>query len=331
MKKSPTLKAFSKILLDKGTLGRTETKILQDNTLWDYKNRLTGLIWPQMGKYRLSDLNHGHIIDFEAKMAKKGLSVASRRHYITVLRNIFESAKRRGLIQQNPTIDLAYTESINPNIDPDLISPAQETVPVYSELEIRKYVDTALRLYPIQYGPQGLFCVLCALTGVRLSEGLGLKWKDVSVFKTSGPTININRKMSKLKCLGATKSKSAIRTVPIPHQLASLLRKWRFFCDHPDSGIKENEMVFPIGYHSYNLVHKRVIKESGLPYIPFKNLRTSYSTNFFLNLRARNEDEVIQELARISRIMGHSSFDVTWKHYVKIKGEECLTRKQSSI
>jgi integrase len=77
------------------------------------------------------------------------------------------------------------------------------------------------------------------LTGLRSSELRGLCWPAVDLKKSE---IHVRQRADKFNRMGAPKSKSGQRTVPMPPILVNALREWKLACPPSPLGL-----VFPTG------------------------------------------------------------------------------------
>jgi integrase len=120
-----------------------------------------------------------------------------------------------------------------------------------SDAEMRELDEMAKRLYEsrnprVALGHQRYYpmYLLLRTTGIRISECLGLQWKD---FADDYDSITIRRKVDRKRRgidtserVGSTKSKNSRRTIPLPTSIRPTLRKWRLSCPVSSEG-----WVFP--------------------------------------------------------------------------------------
>lgn len=74
-----------------------------------------------------------------------------------------------------------------------------------------------------------LMGTICATTGLRIGEVLGLKWADVSFVDNS---LNVCRSFSD-GSIGPCKTEISQQPVPLDHSVADQLHEWRLVCGYP--------------------------------------------------------------------------------------------------
>jgi len=146
------------------------------------------------------------------------------------------------------------------------------------------------------------FILTAIFTGLRASELRGLMWNDVELDKA---VLHVRQRADRWNVLGAPKSDSGKRDVPLVPMVVNALREWRLACP-------QGELVFPTGngtiwslpnlYRSLGPVQReRIGKTYGL-----HALRHAAASLF------------IQEgfsPKRVQSLMGHSSIQVTFDTY----------------
>jgi integrase len=144
----------------------------------------------------------------KALKAKEGLANPTLAKTRNVMSLVFRHGIRHSLIQGG--------EGSNP-----LQYVRCRTTSDYESMTIEPHQAFAIwRLLP---EPERLLLLLAACTGVRVSEGLGLKWGDLDF---SRGCIHIRRAWTGGR-VGATKTKASRSTVPMHDLLAEHLQMWR--------------------------------------------------------------------------------------------------------
>ncbi len=305
---------FAAALADKGWLSANKKKILRYSTLDDYRNRVKTDIIPYFGTKKLTQISKADVSNFEEELDRRGLSVTSRRHHIQVLRNIMQMAIWAGIVSSNPCDDMAYSDSRDPGVDPEA-EDEEEKVTVWDSDQVAIFINAALKAYPMPESPTGALLALSALTGCRLGECLGFRWKN-AVLAGDRPYIDVKSSLSKVNTLDfLMKSAAAHRTIPLNSRAAQILRQWRLASAEtgPDA------RIFPLKYFAYRSPFLQVTKKAQLPQIRFHDLRASWCSNAFLRIHASSTNaNIIQELTELSRAAGHSSFNITYDFYIKV-------------
>ena len=100
------------------------------------------------------------------------------------------------------------------------------------------------------------------LTGLRASELRGLRWRDVDL---KAAELHVRQRADRYNVMGAPKSESSVRTLPIPPEALLALKTWKLECPR-----NEGNLVFPtstghVEHHS-NMLRSLapVIKSAGL-------------------------------------------------------------------
>lgn len=143
------------------------------------------------------------------------------------------------------------------------------------------------------------------LVGTRISEQLGLCWDCVDF---DAGVVHIRRVQDKRsgELIGATKTASSQRSVPMGEAVRRMLAGWKTICPSP-------ERVFPAkqgGTLLYsNFLHriwKPTLERMGLPPVSIHSARTS-----FISMLQENGTPV----ATAAKLAGHSNVAVTLSHY----------------
>ena len=149
------------------------------------------------------------------------------------------------------------------------------------------------------------FVITAIFTGLRASELRGLTWGDVDL---ENGMLHVRQRADRWNTVGAPKSKSSRRDIPLVPMVVNALKEWRLECPKGEQGL-----VFPTGkgtiwslpnlYRSLGPVQRKagLAKPYGL-----HALRHAAASLF------------IQEgfsPKRVQRLMGHSSIQVTFDVY----------------
>jgi integrase len=81
------------------------------------------------------------------------------------------------------------------------------------------------------------FLMVAALTGLRTSELLGLRWSDIDLRKNE---LQVRQRADRYRQIGAPKSVSGVRRVPFGADLALALKTWKLACPKGEANL-----VFP--------------------------------------------------------------------------------------
>lgn len=167
------------------------------------------------------------------------------------------------------------------------------------------------------------------MTGIRVSEGLALQWSDVDL---------INKKMHVFHTLDMinkdnvtrkpyTKTESGKRTISLDDDTVSVLKKWKK--RQKQLGINGYVMSYtgePLYRSTVLRIIRRYAKLAGVTAIQAKGLRHSH-VSYLIN-------EFNTDVLTISRRLGHSSPEITLKHYAHLwsrNDEEVVDKMKGNI
>lgn len=187
------------------------------------------------------------------------------------------------------------------------------------------FKEKAMAVKETSYNYLSAWCIYLFLNtlfyaGLRRSEANALLIQD---FHEKGGRcwLSISKTVPKGKdgtdwTFAPTKNKASIRDVPIPNALAKELK------DHIENRLKrlpdysEKTFLFggskPLPEATFDMAKNRAEKAVGVPHIRVHDLRHSYAT-FLLNKNV--------PLTVISRLLGHSSTNITWQIYAHVMPE----------
>ncbi len=149
--------------------------------------------------------------------------------------------------------------------------------------------------------------LLSYYTGLRIGEVCGLKWEDVDLNKC---TLKIRRTVQRIYEKGSTriiidspKSKSSVRTIPIPNFLIDILKVHKvsdavFVLSGTDKLIEPRTMQYRF---------KSFLKKANLPSVNYHSLRHMFATNCI---------EIGFDVKTLSDILGHATVETTLNRYV---------------
>lgn len=164
-----------------------------------------------------------------------------------------------------------------------------------------------------------LFCKLILYCGLRPSEAQALTWKDINLRKK---TIDINKSLKRDGTTGEPKTAAAYRTVPIPAHLLPVVRANRprdpfanVFPQNLSWRLRmwrsvRREMNIAMGCRTYRnkLIEPLPLADDFTLY----NLRHTYCTDL---------EKMGVPINIASRLMGHSSINITAKIYTHASTE----------
>jgi integrase len=212
---------------------QTSENAVERTTLNSYREHLNLHIAPEIGDTKLSQLTVPMVRAFEDKL-RVDRSPAMVRKAVGSLSMILSDAHERGLVAQNVVRGLRSKRSRGKEQRADRRQKGKLKVGVDipTPAEIRA-------LIPHLEGRWRPLFLAAIFTGLRASELRGLRWADVDLKRGE---LHVRQRADRYGRIGALKSESAERAVPLPPILINTLREWKLAC--PKGSL---DLVFPNG------------------------------------------------------------------------------------
>jgi integrase len=249
---------------------------LATSTYRGYERNVQLHILPTLGKVSIRRLRYQQIEALYDSLlhpaTRRGLAPKTVYEIHLVINGALADALRRGLVTRNVAVvarapkqrSLQRTEGMS-----------------LTEDELRQLMRTAAghRLFPLYW--------LTAMTGMRRSEVLGLKWPDIDFTKRR---LHLNRG---LVAVGYEvhetrgKTKTARRAISLDDTTLTILAGWRAFqaAEFAAVGIDNDEQwVFtdgdgqPVHPHAVYEAFRRIVHNAGIPVIRFHDLRHTHGS-----------------------------------------------------
>ena len=235
------------------------------------------------------DLMENGRINRKSGHGNPGLSSTTVRSLHLMLHSAFERARKEHLIPYNPT--------------EDCIAPKVQKVEmqILKPEHIKEYLDAANKrnLLPMFY--------LELVRGLRKGELTALLWSDLDI---QNRTISVSKQYVKNPngelTLSRPKTETSVRQISIPQEAVDLLIQ-----EHEKH--LNNPYMFPSPatgkmYYPDSIVnlHKKILKDAGLPHIRFHDLRHTFAT-----LALQNGIDV----KTVSSMLGHYDAGFTLRTY----------------
>lgn len=252
-----------------------------------------------------------HTLPLDEDLVENGLYLADATvaRILSPLRACLATAMKEGLIRTNPTTGAELPRrdeqrAIEAGVDED----PEEKAKAFS----REQLGAFLRVCRSDWLT---FFRLLANTGMRVSEALALRWRDLEL-DGSSPRVRVRRRYVKGH-FGPPKSKHGRRAIPLEHALVIELRQRRKASEWPGA----NDLVFPSSngqpMHQENL-RRRVLKpaaeEADAAWAGFHTFRHTFAS---LHIAAGTN------IVQLSRMLGHHSPEFTLRVYAHlIPGDE---------
>lgn len=208
------------------------------NTQCVYRGVINNHIIPELGIYKLKNLNPAILQEF---INKKSLQGYARNHMVNILATLTGSIKHAvypyQFIKENPAqyLKLPKTEQRRSETNKKIITQDElnriiERFPAQSHF----YVPIMIGYY----------------SGLRIGEVMGLTWDDIDL---DNGIINVNKiiyKHEKNWCFGSTKTKSSVRKVNVGKTLVDILK------NHKEQQEKNRSTYNEYYTNQYIVIHK---------------------------------------------------------------------------
>lgn len=207
---------------------------VERGTLVQYRQHLDLHITPLIGNTLLSRLTVPAVRDFEDQMLEEGRSPSMVRKVMVSLGSLLADAQERGLVVRNPVRDKsrARRKGTDRRMERRQKGKLKLGVDIPTRAEVKALVSTLQgRWRPV--------LLTAIFTGLRASELRGLRWSDVDLGRGE---IRVHQRADRFNDIGAPKSVSGERTVPVPPMVINALREWKLACPNG-----ELDLVFPNG------------------------------------------------------------------------------------
>ena len=269
-------------------------------TINGYDSIIYNHIRPALGKVRLSDLTPELVNGYYQWLAEeKGLSANTIRKHHILLHTALKSAFRQGVIPANPI---------------QRATPPRATVvevPYYTPARLSQLLQ-AVKGDPLEV-PVQLACFL----GLRRSEILGLRWRDVDLHSGQISIRWVRTTVGSKVVEKTPKTSDSCRTLSIAalSDLLDLLRDLHaqrvrkgMPCG-PDDFLLLDGLGRPLHPNLMSTALTAFVQKNGLAHITFHGLRHTFAS-------MANSARV--PMYQISRAMGHSSPSITQRIYTHL-------------
>lgn len=228
-------------------LASSDAAGLERGTVDGYRQHLELHISPFIGARRLSQLTIPGVREFEDELRAAGRSSVMVRKVLTSLGSLLADAQERGLVGHNVVRDARGRRKRGKE--------RQHEARHRGKLKVGVDIPSPAEVKALIAAVDGRWrpLILTAIfTGLRASELRGLRWEDVDLTKSE---VHVHQRADIYNAIGAPKSISGERTVPMPPHLTNALREWRLACPRRATGEKDSngdpvkvlDLVFPNG------------------------------------------------------------------------------------
>lgn len=287
-----TFTAYADQWID-GYSGRTG-RGLRAETLSEYRRDL-GPAKKHFGRTKLSAVTPADVKAYARGLAADGLKPATVRRKLAPVKALFATAVEDGVIRSSPTTGVRIGSPVAD--DPT----AEETVRALTVEQLAKLLGE------VPDGWQRLLASTLAQTGLRISEGLGLRWRDVDA---TGRRLLVRQRVRDGE-VGAPKSGRSKREVPIAPALAKALAAhrlsstWSSDDDYAFAGTQGGPLQSRDLYRWF----KPAAKAAGVEWAAFHALRHTAASRWL---------QSGVTIAQVARLLGHHDPGFTLRVYISV-------------
>ena len=174
-----------------------------------YRQRLDRHVVPALGTCPVANVTVADVRRLVDRLGRAGLAPGTVTSVVNIVSGLFRFAVKGGLAARNPVRDLDRDD--RPGV-------ARLTEPRYlTAAEVEALLDKTSNVFrPV--------AAACAFAGLRVSEALGLRWRDVDF---TASTLTISGQLGDDGTRVPTKTRASAATVPLLPALARELREHR--------------------------------------------------------------------------------------------------------
>ena len=302
---------------------------LERTSVDGYQQHLDLHILPYLGAVKLSALTVAIVRDWQDKLRKgtpaPGQTEAEPRSADMVKRvtgslgALLADAQERGHVGTNVVRNLRASRKRGKERKAERRAKGKLKIGV--DIPTPEEIDALLRAATGRWRPLLLVAIRC---GLRASELRGLRWQDIDFKKAE---LHVRQRADAYNTIGAPKSESGERAVPIPPTTLNALREWKLKCPRRQ---KELHYVFPNGEGNVEN-HANIVTRGLAPTWERAGVTGKYTglhalRHFFASwcVNRRVDGGLELPLKIVSERLGHSNIAITADLYSHLfpRGDE---------
>ncbi len=262
---------------------KAKEKSLKASSLRDVKGAFTVHILPVLGSKRLEKLGPLDVQGFVDGLAEKKLAPATIGKVYRYLRSALRQAESWRLIERAPTSGIILPRSNR------------------EELSFLKPEEIVQLLAKAREPERILFAVL-AMSGLRLGEGLALRWRDVDFDMNA---IRVERTWSRVGGFTEPKTRTSRRAVVLLPSLADTLREY-YQGGPPDALLFSHDGRQPLDPGNTRRRFYAALNAAELKHVTIHSLRHTYASVLLASGAS---------IVGLQRSLGHASAVMTLDVY----------------
>jgi integrase len=306
--KTPSVKEAGDLWID-----ACRAQNLEPSTIAAYEQHLRLHIVPHLGPLRLAQLTVPVVRQFwddllTGKQEGDKRSRMMAKRVLVSLGTMLSDAQERGLVATNVVRGMRRERKRGKERQAERRQRGKLKVGV--DIPSREEVKSILDHVTDRWRP---IIMTAAFTGLRASELRGLRWSDVDLAKGK---LHVRQRADRYGEIGALKSESGERTVPLAPMVVNTLREWKLRCPKG-----EQELVFPTGAgeieHHANILHRGFEPAQIAAGIVTKDKQPKYSLHALRHFYAswcinRRQDGGLElPMKMVQERLGHSTINLT--------------------
>jgi integrase len=277
---------------------RVEADGAERATVRQYRQHVALHIVPRIGRIKLARLTPKTVEDFRDDLLQK-LSRPLARKVLTSFKSLLKAAKHA---------HVAADVSIGRDKRSERKLEAGRDIP--TPAEVKRLIDA------VKDAKLRALLLTVTLTGLRASELRGLRWTDVDL---KAGEIDVRQRADRYCAIGAPKSASSRRVIPLAPDLLTALKTWKLACPIGEAGL-----VFPTATgrveHHVNMLRSLapamvaagVVDKHGKPKYALHAFRHFFAS-WCINPKERGGRELPAKV--VQQLLGHSSIVMTLDRY----------------
>nr|WP_302600260.1 site-specific integrase [uncultured Cellulosilyticum sp.] len=289
-----------------------------------YRNYIKG---SNLGKKKLVDIRTAHIQAYYNALAEQGKTSNVIKTLNKTLKTCLNDAIKQGYIIKN------YCSLVTiPKIEVEMGEDEDIDIVFFTPAEQETFIGS------LEKNKNRMLFILALGSGLRLGELMALKWDNIDM---DNNTVSVTHAISRISKVGkdgsrtwsllehAPKTKSSIRTIPLPTNIIKELKKHK---TEQDKDIlkygelyQKNNLVFCTELGGYldtrNLTrsYARALVKAGIEHKKFHSMRHTYATRLF---------EANVPVKTVQKLMGHSDITTTMNIYTHVTPEQMTDEVQ---
>jgi integrase len=277
---------------------RVEADGRERTTLRQYRQHVDLHIVPRIGRIKLAHLAPKNVESFRDDLLAH-LSRPLARKVLTSLKSLLKAA-RHAHVAADVSIGRGKRGERKLEVGRDIPTTAE----VKRVIEAAK--DTRRRALLLVVG----------LTGLRASELRGLRWADVDL---KAGELHVRQRADRYCKIGAPKSESSVRTIPLAPDVLTALKEWKLACPKGEAGLVFPSSTGQIEHHANMLrslapvmVAAGIVDKDGEPKYALHAFRHFFAS-WCINPKERGGRELPAKV--VQQLLGHASIVMTLDRY----------------